>query len=293
MDGLRDGTASGGSARERFAAAVARPDGDIDLGEAALLIAAEEYEGLDVRLYTRRLDDLAAGARDRLGKVGLEDPAELVKRFHAFLFAESGFHGNEDDYYDPRNSFLNEVLERKTGIPITLAAVYLEVARRVTTRAGDVLPVRGIGFPGHFLARWEVGESSILVDPFYGTLLGENDCKRLLERVSGGKIAFRKELLAPLPRRGMLVRMLANLKGVWIKKGELSRAISAIDRILLLAPDAVAERRDRGLLWLKLECFRPALADLEAYLAKSATAADARGVEAQIVQLRRTVSRIS
>lgn len=292
MDGLRDGAASGGSARERFAAAVARPDADIDLGEAALLIAAEEYEGLDVRLYTRRLDDLAAGARDRLGKVGLEDPPELVKRFHGFLFGESGFHGNEDDYYDPRNSFLNEVLERKTGIPITLAAVYLEVARRVTTRAGDALPVRGIGFPGHFLARWEV-EDSILVDPFYGSLLDEADCKRLLERVSGGKIAFKKELLAPLPRRGMLVRMLANLKGVWIKKGELSRAISAIDRILLLAPDAIAERRDRGLLWLKLECFGPALADLEAYLAKSPTAADARGVEAQVVSLRRTVSRIS
>ena len=292
MDELRDGTTSGGSARERFTAAVARPEADIDLGEAALLIAAEEYDGLDVRLYTRRLDDLAAGVRDRLGKVGLEDPPELVKRFHAFLFEESGFHGNENDYYDPRNSFLNEVLERKTGIPITLAAVYLEVARRVTTRAGDALPVRGIGFPGHFLARWEV-DDAILVDPFYGSLLGEDDCKRLLERVSGGKIAYRKELLAPLPRRGMLVRMLANLKGVWIKKGELPRAISAIDRILLLAPDAIAERRDRGLLWLKLECFRPALADLEAYLAKSTAAPDARGVEAQIIQLRRTVSRIS
>ena len=275
------------SARERFAELARLPDEKIDLAEAALLIAAEEYGELDVPLYTRRIADLAEGARARVGGASLEvNPLVLIDRFHTYLFEELGFRGNEEDYYDPRNSFLNDVLDRRTGIPISLAAVYVEVARRLGW------PVRGVGFPGHFLAKWELEQGEVVVDPFHGSVLTEEDCKGILSRVSGGQLSFRRELLAPLPTRGIIARMLANLKGIWIKRGDFQRAISACDRILLVAPEAVVEFRDRGLLWIKLECHRPALADLERYLAAAPRAADNRAIQEQVAGLRETISRI-
>lgn len=276
--------AGNGQARERFASAIARPQ--IDLTEASLLIAAEEYPGLDVAAYARRIDEIAARGRARLS--GATDGADRVRRFHAFLFRDEGFRGNDADYYDPKNSFLNDVLDRKLGIPISLAVVYLEVARRLG------LPVRGVGFPGHFLTKWELDDGpEIVADPFHGAIVSEADCRKILQRLSGGQIAFRKELLAPLPARGILVRMLANLKGVWVRKGDLLKGVAASDRILLLAPEAATEYRDRGLLWLKLECFRPALADLERYLERATDASDLATIEEQVAQLRVTASRIS
>jgi regulator of sirC expression with transglutaminase-like and TPR domain len=276
--------AGNGQARERFASAIARPQ--IDLTEASLLIAAEEYPGLDVAAYARRIDEIASRGRARLA--GAADGADRVRRFHAFLFHDEGFRGNEADYYDPKNSFLNDVLERKLGIPISLAIVYLEVARRLG------LPVHGVGFPGHFLTKWELDDGpEIVADPFHGAIVAEADCRKILQRLSGGQIAFRKELLAPLPARGILVRMLANLKGVWVRKGDLLKGVAASDRILLLAPEATTEYRDRGLLWLKLECFRPALADLESYLERATDASDLAKIEEQVAALRVTASRIS
>ena len=273
--------------RDRFAELARLPDEEIGLALAALLIAAEEYEGLDVDAYSARIDDLAAGAQDRVRGARVDqNPRELIARYHAYLFEELGFRGNEDDYYDPKNSFLNDVLDRRTGIPISLAAIYVEVARRLGW------PVRGVGFPGHFLAKWELDEGDVVVDPFFGTVVSEGDCKELLTRVSNGQIAFRRELLAPLPTRGILARMLANLKGVWVKRGDFVRAISACDRILLLAPEAVTEYRDRGLLWGKLECHRPALADLEQYLARAPRAADAGTVREQAASLREQIARL-
>ena len=275
--------------RVRFARAIAQPEDEIDLAQAAFLIAAEEYADLDVDVELARLDEIAKEARIRIGDVSLADSDEFIRRFNEYLFQELGFRGNETDYYDPKNSFLNDVLERRTGIPISLAAVYVEIARRVGA------PVRGVGFPGHFLARWErpEGDSIVVVDPFHGSIVGEKECRELLSRLSGGQVAFRPEMLAPLPTRGILARMLANLKGVWIKKADFERAISACDRILLLLPEAATEIRDRGLLWLKLECYRPALVDLEAYLAKAPNAPDAPAVAEQLVPLRQLVSRIS
>ena len=275
--------------RDRFAKVIAAPEEKIDLAEAAFLIAAEEYTDLDVNAELERLDALAAAARTRIGDVALTDSDEFIRRFNEFIFQELGFRGNETDYYDPKNSFLNDVLERRTGIPISLAAIYVEVARRLGA------PVRGVGFPGHFLARWERPdqESIVVVDPFHGSIVTEKDCRELLARISGGPLAFRHEMLAPLSTRGILARMLSNLKGVWIKKPDFERAISACDRILLLTPHASAELRDRGLLWLKLECYAPALVDLEAYLAKVPNAPDAPAIAEQLVPLRQLVARIS
>lgn len=275
------------SARDRFAELARLPDPEIDLALAALLIAAEEYDGLDVAAYATRIDELAAGALARVGGARIDvDPRAVIDRFHAYLFEELGFRGNEDDYYDPKNSFLNDVLDRRTGIPISLAAVYVEVGRRLGW------PVRGVGFPGHFLAKWELADGDVVVDPFFGTVVSEEDCKELLTRVSNGQLAFRRELLAPIPTRGILARMLANLKGIWVKRGDFTRAIASCDRILLLLPDAVSEYRDRGLLWGKLECHRPALADLERYLGAAPGARDARSVREQVATLRKHVARL-
>lgn len=273
-------------ARDRFAELARLPDDEIDLALAALLIAAEEYEGLDVRAYASKIDALAAGARARVDGASVgETPRLVVDRYHAYLFEELGFRGNEDDYYDPRNSFLNDVLDRRTGIPISLAAIYVEVARRLGW------PVRGVGFPGHFLAKWELPAGEIVVDPFFGAVITEDDCRELLTRVSNGQLTFRRELLAALPTRGILARMLANLKAIWVKKSDFVRAISACDRILLVVPDAVIEYRDRGLLWGKLECHRPALADLERYLERAPRAADNRTIREHVASLRGQVAR--
>ena len=283
-------------AREAFARSIAGPDEQLDLARVALLIAAEEAPDVDVAASLRDLDALAESAAARMGGTR-GDARETVARFHAFFFREQGFHGNEGDYYDPRNSYLHEVLERRTGIPISLAVVYLEVARRLG------YPVRGIGFPGHFLCKWELDGEEIVVDPFHGSIVAESDLRRLLDRLFGGQIAFRPELLTPLSNRGILVRMLANLKGIWVRKGaaatedgakreHLLRAIGASDRILMLSPEAVTELRDRGLLWLKIECARPALADLERYVATAPGANDAKMIAGQVLQLRDLVERI-
>jgi regulator of sirC expression with transglutaminase-like and TPR domain len=172
--------ATADSPRERFARIAAAPDRDIDLDEAALWIAAEEYPTLDVRAYLARLDALASGASSRLAPV--RSAAERAARLNHILFVEAGFAGNRTDYYDPRNSYLSDVLDRKTGIPITLAVVYMEVARRLG------LDVRGISFPGHFLVKWvdDAEEREVVVDPFAGATLRPEDCHARLAQASGG-----------------------------------------------------------------------------------------------------------
>ena len=244
-------------ARQQFAAVVGRADDRLDVAEAALLIAKEEYPRLDLRAYLAQLDELAAGARVEV-RTGAS-PAEQVARLNQFLFVKCGFAGNSDDYYDPRNSFLNEVLDRRTGIPITLSIVYCEVARRVG------MPVRGVAFPGHFLARY-VAQPDIIIDPFFATVLSRRDCEERLKGVFGPGARLEPELFESATAREILVRMLSNLKQVYVEKEDHERALGCADRILLLMPDAPRELRDRGILYQRLECFAAALRDLERYL---------------------------
>ena len=182
--------------REHFATLARLPDGQIALDEAALWIAAEEYPELDVAGYLGELDALAEAARSRL--LTARDDTERVAQLNRFLFVEAGFHGNRDDYYDPRNSYLNEVLERRCGIPISLSLVYLAV----TDRLG--LAVQGVGFPGHFLLKWR-GDPETLVDPFDGKPLSVEDCERRLHSLGEryedkdrphGAIAVHRRMLA-------------------------------------------------------------------------------------------------
>jgi len=269
-------------ARARFAALVAPAVARIPLAEAALWIAREEYPDLDVESYLDRLDMLAEGAR---GRVAPRPPEEAVARYNDFLFRENGFAGNRDDYEDPRNSFLNDVLDRRLGIPITLSLVYTEVG----ARAG--LPVVGVGFPAHFLVKWLLPHE-VLIDPFAGKVASRGECEQLLKSAYGPDARLEERMLAPATSREILARMLRNLKNCYLGRGELEHALGAVDRIVLVTPDDATELRDRGILHYRLECFAAALADFERYLELAPTDAMAGEIRARLPELRREAARL-
>jgi regulator of sirC expression with transglutaminase-like and TPR domain len=244
------------TARERFAELATTSDLEIDLGEAALLIAREARPDLDVQAYLGALDMLADGAREFvLDAQGLE----AVVRLNEYLFEHEHFVGNQTDFYDVKNSFLDQVIERRRGIPITLAVVYLEVARRIG------LEVSGVSFPGHFLLR-TADEPPVMIDPFYGSILTREDCADLLQQAYGDDAELEPEHFEPATPRQILARMLSNLKQIYVEKDGLEDALACSDRILMLLPDAPFELRDRGLIYAQLECFGAAVADLERFI---------------------------
>jgi regulator of sirC expression with transglutaminase-like and TPR domain len=263
------------AARRRFADLVARRD--VPLAEAALAIAEEEYPRLDAGRYLGELDALA---RQVLARAAGHDPASMLRALRTVLFAEAGFRGNADDYYDPRNSFLNEVMERRVGIPITLSVVYLDVA----ARAG--FPAQGVSFPGHFLVKHVTAGREVFVDAFDGgELLSADDLRaRHRARASGHELDPRA--LEGVAAQQILARMLHNLKRIYAERGDDARALWVVDRLLLLSPDDPVERRDHGLLAARLGGVNAAIADLEAYLAAAPDAADAGEVRTLVDQLR-------
>jgi len=270
-------------ARLAFQRIARLPEAEIDLAEAALWVAAEEYAGLDVPRWLARLGELARAASARLE--GARGAVDAIARLNAFLYGEERFRGNQDDYYDPRNSFLNDVLERRRGIPITLAIVYVWVARH----AG--LPAAGVGFPGHFLVRCD-DPDEILVDPFAGAVVTRAECAERLRASAGGEVRFDPRMLEPTPPREIVARLLRNLKQVWLAAEDWPRALSCAERILLLLPDSPSELRDRGLLFARLECFAAADADLRRFLAIAPNDPAADAVRAQLVELARSAPRL-
>jgi len=264
-------------ARTRFQALLQEPV--LRLDEAALAIAAEEYPGLDAAACLARLDALADEVRRRT--VGALRISSTIKALRDVLFQEEGFKGNEKSYYDPRNSYLNEVLDRRLGIPISLSLLFMEVARRVG------LALEGVGFPGHFLVklRPELGPE-IFIDPYNGgELLTSEECVARFKNVSHGR-EFDERFLQGVAPRQILGRMLHNLKRIYVEQGDDVRAFWVIDRLLLLTPDAIDEVRDRGLVEARLG-LRPAAArDLQAYLDREPSAADAGEVAELLATLR-------
>jgi regulator of sirC expression with transglutaminase-like and TPR domain len=254
--------------RLAFAQLVSRPEAAIDLAEAALLIAKEEYPDLEVAHYLSRLDIMAAEVRARTGDG--EDPHRLIASLSDYLFREQGFRGNTDNYYDPRNSFLSDVLDRRTGIPITLSTVYMEVARRLGVR------LHGVGLPGHFLLKYVGPDEEIVIDPFNGgASVSPADCQRILDRIYHGKLAFEPRFLSVLGTRQILARMLTNLKVIYFHSQAYAKALSVVERLLILDPQAATEIRDRGLLFCQLRRYPEAMADLERYVRLAPAAEDA------------------
>jgi len=232
---------SASDARALFVRMAAAPDESFALDEAALLIAQEEYPDLDRGRYLRQLDDLAGAARSRIERE--TSPYGVANALSDYLFDDQKFRGNVEDYYSPRNSFLNDVLDRRLGIPITLSVLYMEVARRLD------MTVHGIGMPGHFIVRFDAPDEQILIDPFHrGTILTHGDCLALMSQSAAYNGPFDAALLAPVGKREILYRMLNNLKTVYLSDHDYRRALAAVERLVLLRPDDAHETRLRDRL---------------------------------------------
>lgn len=262
---------------------VGRPEDQVDLARASLLVACEEYPQLEVDPYLERLDAMAGTLRGRLGG----PPEEAVAALNRVLFEEHGFHGNTQEYYDPRNSFLNDVLDRRTGIPISLSTVYMAVGRR----AG--LAVDGIGLPGHFVVRVSAAGAEALVDPFHGgAVVTMQDCQERLDRIYGRRVRLGPEMMAACPPRALLSRMVRNLKAIYVKAEDHERALKTADLLVLLNPGAAEERRDRGLLLATMECYAMAAEDLDAYLAACPQSPGADQIRTKTAEMRLKAARL-
>ncbi len=266
---------------QRIRRTVGVPETDLDLLDAALAIAAYEYPSMNVASYHQRLDTWAAELERRIEHDASAE--DRLRALNAFLFKELGFSGNTDDYYDPRNSYLNEVLDRKLGVPITLSMIYMELGRRIG------LPLEGVSFPGHFLVKLPVEGGAVVLDPFNGGIsLDEDDLCDLLERMFDTEISEVAPLLATASKTDILVRMLRNLKGIHQQADEFEKALRVVNMIIAIDPHLAEEYRDRGLLLLQLECRHAALKDLRHYLSAESEADDAESIRDLIVELGRT-----
>jgi regulator of sirC expression with transglutaminase-like and TPR domain len=258
------------------------PEARIDLARAALLVALEEYPQLPVEGYLLRLDAWAERVRDRID--GESAPLLVLEALLATLFrGEGGVQGNRGAYYDPRNSFLNDVLDRRLGIPLTLGMVTLEVGWRLG------LPLEGVNFPGHFLVRFRGEALDLLVDPFQGgEILFPDQAQGLLDRAYGGSVRLRPEFLRVAGRREMLHRLLLNLKSIYLNVEDPVRALAVVERILLIHPTATRQIRDRGTLLARMGRSEEALVQLEWYLEAAPEASDIPRIQALVTRLRRT-----
>ena len=265
-------------ARQLFYREINLPEEQINLDKAALYLAKEEYPELDVEEYLNVLDVMAAEIKERLPKENY--PLRIIKSINNYLYQDLGFRGNTRDYYDPRNSFLNQVIERRTGIPITLALFYLEIAKRIN------FPMVGIGMPGHFLIKPDFEDADIYVDAFNeGEILFPQDCAERLAQIYGQPVAMRPEFLEAVGPKKLLTRMLTNLKVIYINRAEELKALAVIERILLLFPEAVVERRDRGVLYYQLGRWTEARQDLESYLTQIPEARDANLIRGLLARM--------
>ena len=263
------------AARQRFKALLTKGEENLNLAEAALLIAQEEYTDLDIDVYLKHLDRMADEVDSRLWDK--DDPHTRLEALNRYLFDTLGFRGNAEDYYDSRNSFLNEVLDRRTGIPITISTVYLEVGWRLG------MPLQGVGFPGHFLVKYLHSDGEIVIDPFLqGAILTGEDCQNRLDQIYSGQVQFRPSFLAAATKRQILIRILTNLKGLYIAAGDHHKAFGAVDRILLIDPGLGSEIRDRGILRMQLQQTAQAIADLERYVTVQPRADDVEEVRKRL-----------
>lgn len=268
-----------------LAALVSRPDGRLDLARAALTIAQWEYPALEVDAYLERLDGLARGVD---GSRRSTDPLGRLHRLREYLFVEQGFAGNREDYYDPRNSFLNDVLDRRQGIPITLSLVLIEVGKRLG------LAVEGIGLPGHFIAGARLEDSQIFLDPFNGgALLTPESCEKLVGRVLGRKVTLTEEHYAPVAGRHLLGRMLVNLKAIYWQRRAWDKVVGVIDRLLVLDSKAAGEWRDRGIAWSNMGEIQRGLADWERYLTEFPNTKDHEAVKGHLRKARQKLAQLN
>jgi len=267
------------AARQRFIELTHRPEPLLDLVEASLVIALEEYPALDIDGYLRRVDVWSDAIRERVE--GSRDIDRVVEEINRLLFEEEGFHGEAADYFDPRNTFLNEVLDRHAGLPLALSIVYLEISRRLG------IDMSGVALPGRFLVKVCGEWGAIFIDPFdEGRVLTTAECQKILDEVYGGGVRLREHHLRSSSRREIVARVLAHLKSMYLSSNDLSRAIGSVDRLLLLDEKDSYELRDRGLVSMQLHRYDEAVEFLERYLVAAPHADDRSRIREQIEYLR-------
>jgi regulator of sirC expression with transglutaminase-like and TPR domain len=273
----------------RFATLVEpeREDESIDLAAAALAIARTEYPELDITHYLSRLDGIASRVRSQLRS----NPSsrETIALINRALFDEEGLRGNRDDYYDPRNSFLNDVLDRKLGIPITLSVIYLAVAARVG------FPLAGTAMPGHFLLKhYDVLAGEIIIDPFNrGCILGQPDCQQRLNEIYQGKIELKPEFLQPVTTRQVLTRILNNLRQIYFTQRDFQKGLAILDMLMAIPPRMPELLRERALVRLNLDQYLGAARDLARYLKDCPEAEDAEDVEETLQMVKQLLARLN
>ncbi|MHB8473079.1 MAG: SirB1 family protein [Gammaproteobacteria bacterium] len=260
-------------------------DSEWNLTEAALVVARIEYPELDVTHYVRYLDGLADEVARRAQSYN--NVLERVTELNRFLFVDQGFAANADDYYDPRNSFLNQVVDRRLGIPITLSIIYMEVGKRLS------LGLQGVSFPGRFLVKFAHEQGEVVLDPFFGGVsLGLAELEEILRGSFGAmpeQLPAVDRLLAAASKRDILMRLLRNLKSIYMHNNQLPKALAALDQMLFVVPTLVDEWRERGEVYQRLECFRPALADYQHYLDLVANTPESEEVRRRVSELRQRV----
>jgi regulator of sirC expression with transglutaminase-like and TPR domain len=269
------------AAREQFIALIKLPEHRIDLARGALLIAAEDSPNLDINQELDRLDQMAEQVAPSVAAA--EGDFAKVNALHCFLFEEFGLRGNHKDYRDPRNCLLNEVLDRRLGIPLTLSIVQLEIARRVD------IPLEGVNFPSHFLVRHKV-QRHMLFDPYDGgTFLTTLECVELLERKTEGLLPFNHDLLRSATRLQMLERLLNNLRTTYVTRGHVVNALTALERLLLINPGDLTLRRDLGLLLLQYGEMAAGIEEIEHYLDETLEPPDRQKLEELLDQAKKNI----
>lgn len=252
----------------------------ITLDVACLEMAAVEFPGLDIDASLFRLDNLAEQVASQLTSAA--SGLDFIKATNDILFNILQFRGNEEEYYDPRNSCLNSVLMRRLGIPITLSVLYIEVARRLNRS------VYGVGLPGHFIVAYEDTEARYWIDPFHGgQILTFAECCALAKQAANVDIRLNPAVFAPVNNRQILVRMLSNLKAIYLRGEAFDKARAVLDLLIESMPDYAEEYRHRGIVHLKQLNYRAAKQDLETYLRLEPNSPEREGVEKQLVLIER------
>jgi regulator of sirC expression with transglutaminase-like and TPR domain len=260
---------------------LAQESAKVRMDRAALDLATIQFPNLEPEPFLDQLNDLASSLGDRLRN--FNDGRDFVEKASSYLFGELGFHGNETDFFDPRNSCLNQVLERRTGIPITLAVMYMEIARRLH------MPVFGIGLPRHFVLEFNDGNFATYIDPFHGgRIISAQECYAL----AGAKVADPILLQRATPKQ-IAMRMLQNLQGVYLRAGDHQKAVSTLDLLLLGAPEIGSWYKRRGLLSLELKRYHAARRDLVKYLELEPEATDRDAIQKQLHAIHLLLAQVS
>ncbi len=269
-------------ARQKFWQIAHSPDHELSIDhlvEGALAIAWEEYPRMDLGHYREIFDRMVDDLRPRVAEIHY--PLKVVQEINQYLFVEQNFSGNDHNYYDPRNSFITDVLDRRLGIPLSLSIVYMVIGDRLG------FPMEGISFPGHFIIRPQHPDIEIFIDPYNkGEILFPEDCANKLAQLYGRAIPLQPEYLEPVGIRRILDRLLNNLKLIYLRSHEPAKALAAIERSLMLHPDVPTQWRDRGLICYQLDRYTESRIDLENYLQRTPHAEDGQIILQLIAEMK-------